>query len=205
MTAKMRPPRPKGGVLPTSWACNTWGTEVCEMRCAVSTPLLYDTLAPAAVTQLRGGTQYLRRAREDRELSQRPAVQTARRVMEELALLREGWDGYGALAISTRTRLNAWRAFSQFLDEAVVPEVLPTSNGTIAFEWSTSEADAYLEIGNTRFSMYVKPARGVPLYFDGDAMDIPPNVPSVLRETLEQGVLDRRTQALGAANSATTA
>jgi hypothetical protein len=48
-----------------------------------------------------------------------------------------------------------------------IPEVSPTPSGTVAFEWETHDGQAYLEIGNTRYSGYIKLDRQAPTFING--------------------------------------
>jgi hypothetical protein len=47
------------------------------------------------------------------------------------------------------------------------PEITPTSNGTITFEWTSSEGDALIEIGRTRYSGHIQPKHGQTFYLQG--------------------------------------
>jgi hypothetical protein len=97
-------------------------------------------------------------------------AKTARESINELGSLQDNWDGYGASPISDQARRHA----SLFIDmiEAApsgvpIPEVSPTPSGTIAFEWETHDGQAYLEIGNTRYSGYIKLDRQAPTFIHG--------------------------------------
>jgi hypothetical protein len=92
---------------------------------------------------------------------------TAKEMIEELAALPENWDGYGALGISAETTLNALKALDAFLDDVPTPEITPSPNGTLSFEWESPRGVAHLEIGRTRFSFYIKPLIGDPIITDG--------------------------------------
>ena len=99
-------------------------------------------------------------------------AKSARHNIEELACLKENWDGYGASAISQRARDNALYFIS--LIEAApygapIPEISPTPNGTISFEWETPHAEAYLEIGNTRYSGFITTGQQQSALFEGQA------------------------------------
>jgi hypothetical protein len=91
----------------------------------------------------------------------------ARRLINEFKELKDNWDGYGASSISDQTRRNA----RQLIDiiEATpgslpIPEISPVPSGTIAFEWEIDDTVVYLEIGNTRFSGYIRTdSPGTPL------------------------------------------
>ena len=101
---------------------------------------------------------------------------TARSVVEHFATLGEHWDGYGGLPISERARNHA-RHFIDVIEASPfslsAPEVSPNANGTIAMEWEIGATEAYLEIGNTRYSGYIKKSGQRPVYLQGqaDALD----------------------------------
>lgn len=103
-------------------------------------------------------------------------AKSARLIIEELAKLNENWDGYGAAAISQQTRDNALR-FVNLIEAAPcgvpAPEICPKPNGTISFEWETPHVEAYLEIGNTRYSGFITADQQPPALFEGhaDSMD----------------------------------
>jgi hypothetical protein len=86
-------------------------------------------------------------------------TKSARQTIDAFRTLSENWDGYGAAAISPMACDNA-RYFIDLIEAAPfglpVPELSPTPAGTISFEWEGSHAEAYLEIGNTRYSGFIK-------------------------------------------------
>jgi len=47
------------------------------------------------------------------------------------------------------------------------PEITPTSNGTITFEWESSQGNALIEIGRTRYSGHIQPTHGQTFYLQG--------------------------------------
>lgn len=103
------------------------------------------------------------------------------------ASLSQNWDGYGGLPVSERVVSNAQCAVDTiewlpFLFP--IPEAYPNSNGTIAFEWNTDDGEAYLEIGNTRYSGYVQSAATDPIYFQGTADRIDWNVFTQINSSL---------------------
>ena len=103
-------------------------------------------------------------------------AKSARFIVGEFANLNENWDGYGAAAISQQTRDNALH-FVDLIEAAPygvpAPEICPKPNGTISFEWETPHVEAYLEIGNTRYSGFIAADRQPPALFEGhaDSMD----------------------------------
>ncbi|MGH7102883.1 MAG: hypothetical protein ACREFJ_10855 [Acetobacteraceae bacterium] len=103
-------------------------------------------------------------------------------MIESFADLGDNWDGYGASAISERVRQQA-RQFVDIVEAALellaIPDVAPTPSGTVSFEWASSVAEAYLEIGNTRYSGYIKTEQG-PILLDGDVNSLDQQIVSVL-------------------------
>lgn len=103
-------------------------------------------------------------------------AKSARLTINELANLRENWDGYGAAPIAEKTRDNALR-FVNLIEAAPsglpAPEICPKPNGTISFEWETPRVEAYIEIGNTRYSGFVTTDQQPPALLEGyaEAMD----------------------------------
>ncbi len=86
-----------------------------------------------------------------------------------LGLLEEDWDGYGATPITVEAQQNAITAIESFPEDLPMPEIDPNPNGTISFDWASPLGSAYLEMGNTRFSFYVKWHHGKPILANGMA------------------------------------
>lgn len=88
-----------------------------------------------------------------------------------LGLLRENWDGYGALPISNVAVNNAAAILESIslIASFGAPEVTPTSAGTISLSWETNNTEAVLEIGNTKYSGYVQTVGQPVIYLHGDA------------------------------------
>ena len=102
----------------------------------------------------------------------RPCHDVADAMVEAIGHLESGWDGYDALPISLDVCTNARRFLAASPSTLPAPEITPTSNGTINFEWSGYEADAYLEIGRTRFSGHIQPRGGKTIYLRGSLNDL---------------------------------
>jgi hypothetical protein len=79
--------------------------------------------------------------------------------VERVAFANPNWDGYGALPVS---------AIKVILPVAPSPEINPNPNGTLSFEWGTHLGNAHLEIGQTRYSFYVNPSVGEPIFLEGE-------------------------------------
>jgi hypothetical protein len=102
-------------------------------------------------------------------------AKSARQSIDEFGVLSENWDGYGASPISDNVQRNA----KHFLDMIEVspnplsiPETSATPSGTIAFEWESDDTIAYLEVGNTRFSGYIRSDRRPPTFLQGRMEDL---------------------------------
>ncbi len=97
--------------------------------------------------------------------------QALEELISEISKLPENWDGYGALKISKPVIENVIliikpiTLFSKLLD----PTITPLANGTISIEWETNQGIAYLEIGETRFSGYIKMNDQKPASIEGQA------------------------------------
>ena len=92
---------------------------------------------------------------------------TAQTMLQELAKLKKDWDGYGALPVTPDSCLHAQRFLAATPQGMTAPEITPTSNGTITFEWESSEGNALIEIGRTRYSGHIQPRHGQTFYLQG--------------------------------------
>jgi len=131
---------------------------------------LYAT--QSAAESSRWSSTALDRRRTTSRLAVRPTlrweIERARRVFRQIEELEDGWDGYGALSVPHRTRLNAWHAFEEVKRVGLIPEVSPRSNGTVSFEWEAEGVVAHLQIGVKSYSMYVDSGRRETEYFSGE-------------------------------------
>jgi hypothetical protein len=91
----------------------------------------------------------------------------AESVIDAIGNLGRGWDGYGAVAISPIVCAHAKRFLLSRPSNLSSPEITPTSNGTMNFEWASNDADAYLEIGQTRYTGHIQTKNGQIIYLDG--------------------------------------
>jgi hypothetical protein len=108
----------------------------------------------------------------------------AAETIENMSQLDEDWDGYGAAKISSEARGNAMRVLNTLPATLSTPDIVPNPNGTIAFEWETDKAVAHLEIGKTKFSLYVKPVNGNPALADGAARYFDPTLGATIEALL---------------------
>lgn len=111
-------------------------------------------------------------------------IPIARAKVTELANMPEDWDGYGAIRISQETQQNALKALDVLLRNTPVPDITPNPNGTISFEWESSQGVGHLEIGKTKFSFYVKPRSGNPTLADGLAEQIGSDIGALVTSLL---------------------
>lgn len=102
------------------------------------------------------------------------------RLIDELEGLPRDWDGYGASPITRGTAQNARAALEKLLVVTPSPDITPNPNGTISLEWETETAVAHLEIGVTRFALYVKSGSGPAFFMDGEADQIGSDIGSVI-------------------------
>ena len=84
----------------------------------------------------------------------------------------EGRDGYDGLLIGSIVIHNTIFSLSIILNLASIPEITPTSHGTIGLEWEKNNKVAYLEIGNTKMSFYLTQPNKEPIYIDANVEDI---------------------------------
>jgi hypothetical protein len=98
-------------------------------------------------------------------------LNTSESVVKAIGRLEADWDGYGAQPISSVVCVNAQRFLAVSPIEMLSPEITPTSNGTMDFEWTSGDAAAYLEIGRTRYSGHIQPKYGETVYLSGTLTD----------------------------------
>lgn len=94
-------------------------------------------------------------------------IKTAMLALEELASLPTDWDGHGAIPIAAATVSNVRIILSSILKVITAPDVTPNSNGTVSLEWESKIGFAHLEIGLTKFALFIKPISGASTFLDG--------------------------------------
>jgi hypothetical protein len=103
--------------------------------------------------------------------------------LREFLGLSENWDGYGAPAISSET-INHVRGLVQahrFVSSGCsLPEVVPTSIGTIAMEWRTPDGVAYVEVGESQVSGFVRTRSNDPVFLAGQFADLRSYLPAAI-------------------------
>lgn len=119
----------------------------------------------------------------DRFYDRKPAIG----LLRELSILEANWDGYNASPIYAKVGANAQRFFGilEARNTALpTPEITPTPAGTIAMEWETAAGEAYIEIGITKFSSFIRLTSGQKQFYDGDAESMGPELLDVVQGSL---------------------
>jgi hypothetical protein len=96
----------------------------------------------------------------------------AKAKVQEISALENDWDGYGAAALGKAALANALHAIDIMASSGIpipFPEVSPTAAGTVSLVWEFSATEACIEIGNTRYSGYVKIGAQTPAFLEGQA------------------------------------
>ena len=65
-----------------------------------------------------------------------------------------GWDGYDAEPVNDLARLTACRFIDLLPESALLPDVVPSSDGEIAFEWDHSSIDSFTVTTNQKLLVY---------------------------------------------------
>jgi hypothetical protein len=91
----------------------------------------------------------------------------AQAVLGQIAALKKDWNGYGALPVTAESCAHAQGFLAAVPQGMIAPEITPTSNGTITFEWESGDGDALVEIGKSRYSGHIQPRNGQTLYLQG--------------------------------------
>jgi hypothetical protein len=122
-------------------------------------------------------------------------AKVARETINELSTLEDNWDGYGASRISGQACQHALH-FVDIIEAAPagvpLPDVSPTSSGTIAFDWEMQNSQAYLEIGNTRYSGYLRSDMRPPTFVQGQADLLSQQVATSVRKAITAPVVASR-------------
>ncbi len=123
----------------------------------------------------------------------RPAVgmriaeaKAARTLIDGFARLADNWDGYVATSISSDVCSQAGRFIDMIEaapDQTPIPEVSPTPSGTISFDWDIAGTHACIEIGTTRFSGFLRSARGTFL-LEGAVTHLDQTIVALIRDFL---------------------
>lgn len=119
--------------------------------------------------------------------ARRLEVEHARQALLACAELVHDWDGYGAEAIGSRVRLNAWRGLEVATGVGLVPDITPRTNGTVSFEWDVDGIVSHLQIGAETFSMYVRRPGRATKYISGSFADSGDAAIKQLRSFVDEG------------------
>ena len=114
-------------------------------------------------------------------------IQKLLSLVDEFGDLERNWDGYGAEPISPNACKAARRfiwVLAQLSADLPAPDLVPKSSGTVGFEWDIGPAEAYLEIGNTRFSGYVKAEGQEPILIEGPGDELDERVVGLIQNAL---------------------
>ncbi len=84
--------------------------------------------------------------------------------LDDIAALQDNWDGYGASSVPSSI-IESCRALLPLLRAGY--EIAPVPNGVVAVEWETEAGRACLEVGLTRYSMYIKRDAGYTMTSSG--------------------------------------
>jgi hypothetical protein len=106
---------------------------------------------------------------------------------KEISHLNYNWDGEEGLAPHARILENAKYIFKELLEITFPPDITPNNNGTISCEWETSMGSAHLELGMTRYSMYLRSVDEDTQYFNGEIRNINKEIP-LIAESLNKKI-----------------
>ena len=106
--------------------------------------------------------------------------QVALVAIEDFSKFEKAWDGYDALPIHEGVIKSAKYYITSLPDRFPCPELTPDPNGTISMEWETHEGIAHLEIGKTRYSLYIKRHSGDPVFRDGMSTALGTNITDLI-------------------------
>jgi hypothetical protein len=148
-----------------------------------------DALCRAAANDIA------RRSRgENRTIVWQRAAQE--KLIREIAELEDGWDGHSGTAINQRVIYNARFLLGVFTARALGPDfILPSTSGTVTFEWERDGGSAVLEIGKSTYGFYTTPASGKAILIDGlfeafDGEQLWKAVASISEKSVPQSVAD---------------
>jgi hypothetical protein len=114
-------------------------------------------------------------------------LKSARHSIDEFAMLQEDWDGYGASSISDQARAHAHHFLNEIEAapfEVPIPEISPKPTGTISFEWEAPHSEVYIEIGNTRYSGFIKTDRQQPIFLQGHADSVGQQIVALIQSAI---------------------
>jgi hypothetical protein len=110
----------------------------------------------------------------------------AKALLRGIRLLGPNWDGYNAERVA-KAGANAQRLFEILENQTpglINPDISPTSAGTVTMEWQSVEGEAYIEIGNTKYSCFIHRRLGQPQYYQGDAESIESSLLDIVQQSI---------------------
>lgn len=113
--------------------------------------------------------------------------------------LEDGWLGPGSHGIPKETAdyvTNVTHMLSQVAG-LPNPELTPTQNGTISFEWESGRGEVYVEFGKTRISGFVRVDDSPTQYF-ADVNSLQPTFYTEIRDMLYPSAKTYSISAIGA-------
>ncbi|MFZ4699152.1 MAG: hypothetical protein ACOYMG_03795 [Candidatus Methylumidiphilus sp.] len=114
-----------------------------------------------------------------------PGIQISEResalhTIQDFAKFESDWDGYGALPIHEAIVKIACQFINSLPDHLPCPDLTPNTNGTISMEWETRAGIAHLEVGKTRYSLYIKRLIGNAVLRDGKSATLAADVANLI-------------------------
>lgn len=118
-------------------------------------------------------------------ISQSEKFAEALEQLNVFSCLGEDWDGYGGAAIGKQAIQHARSLLTTSLYSlATLPEITPTSNGTLVIEWQGNKGEAAVEIGNTRVSGVIKPQNSPTICIEGENTRVADYLPAFIAPLL---------------------
>ncbi len=114
----------------------------------------------------------------------RAEIPIAEARVTDIEAMDANWDGYGAIKISSETAKNTKNIIANLCAFTPIPDITPNPNGTVSLEWETTEGFAHLEIGQTKYSFYIKLRSGKAILADGSTKKIEANIGKLIAEML---------------------
>jgi hypothetical protein len=90
-------------------------------------------------------------------------------LVDEYQALDPNWDGYDADQISQEACSAAKTFLVALPSHFESPELCPNPGGTISMAWQSSNGQAQLDVGKSKFSFYMRQRGAATLYHKGDA------------------------------------
>lgn len=107
--------------------------------------------------------------------------------LNQLEVLADNWDGYGGASFSQSALEQARKMLGAQLHSSgkvSLPNIVPTSNGTVALEWQEGDGEAVVEIGSTRVSGFIKAHNAPPVFLSGSTAAYMTSLPTLIGNCL---------------------